>query len=571
MLFLSITPTSMLQSLTILDLAVVKELELDLTHGMSALTGETGAGKSILLTAVTLALGERATPDYIRPNAARAEINLTFDVAHLPSAKAWLENNAFDDKETGQCLIRRVIHREGASKAYINNRPVTLQTLQQLTRQLVEIQGQHAHLKLLESDEQRRLLDNYAKNTTLLTQLNDSYTNWQQAKQALETLTHQRNEAQQREALLRYQFDELDALNLAQCDYENLSTTHRKLAHLEQILSTGQQQIDILYDQDRSLYAQIKSSLKSLSTLLPFAPELQSVHALLTEAQIQLEEAVYELRHFLEHQEINPHELEEIETQLGVFQALSRKHHVKPEELLARKQHLENELHQLNHDAQRIAELEQATLHWQSVYTPLAQQLSTQRKASAGQLQAHISSMMKTLGMPNGEFLIEITPLDTTLPKLNGSDDVRFLISTNVGLPPKSLSKVASGGELSRISLAIQVTTANDKTTPTLIFDEVDSGIGGGIAQIVGQKMRELSEGNRQVLCVTHLPQVAAQAHQHLYVQKDHYTDMTASRVFLLSEAERIKETARMLGGVDITAATLAHAKEMLENAKQAN
>ena len=377
----------MLRNLTILDLAIVKNLQLDLTQGMSVLTGETGAGKSILLTAVTLALGERATPDYVRPNCTRAEVNLEFDLTALPSAAEWLQENAFDE-ENHSCLIRRVINSDGRSKAYINNRPVTLQTLQRLTSQLVEIQGQHAHLKLLENDEQRRLLDNYAKNTTLLAEINSCYTNWQQAQHQLEQLKTKRLEDTQREAFLRYQFEELETLNLDQFDYNELSDTHRKLANLEQILSTGQEQIEVIYDQDKSIHVRLKNSVKSISSLLQFAPELTSVTTLLTEAQIQIEEAVYELRHFLENQEADPIEFQEIEAQLAVLQALSRKHQVKPEELLGRKQHLENELAQISNSADRITELEKLTNHWQEMFIPLAEKLSTQRKSSALILQA---------------------------------------------------------------------------------------------------------------------------------------------------------------------------------------
>jgi len=246
-----------------------------------------------------------------------------------------------------------------------------------------------------------------------------------------------------------------------------------------------------------------------------------------------------------------------------VLQDLSRKHHVKPNELLALQQRLENELAQLSHSGERISELEKLTANYRQNYAPLSAELSAQRQKSAKKLQQQISRMMKELGMPNGEFLVEVNTFINDAPKLNGNDGVTFLISANVGLPPKPLAKVASGGELSRISLAIQVTTASDKTTPTMIFDEVDSGVGGGIAEIVGQKLRQLS-GNRQVLCVTHLPQVAAQAHHHLYVEKQHHADMTASQVRLLTDEERVIETARMLGGVELTANTLAHAREML-------
>ena len=553
----------MLLNLSILDLAIVKTLQLDLSQGMTVLTGETGAGKSILLTALGLALGERATADYVRPNCKRAEINLEFDLTATPLALKWLQDNDFDENQ--QCLIRRVVNSDGRSKAFINNRPVTLQTLQTFTRQLVEIHGQHAHLTLLESDEQRRLLDNYGKNSELLARLNSCFLAWQQAQQELQQLQKKQSEAQQREALLRYQLEELEALNLAQFDYGALSDSHRKLANLEQILTTGQTEIDTLYDRDKSVHRQLKNSLKALTQIEQFAPELKPVNTLLNEAQIQIEEAIYELRYFLESQEADPSQLQEIEQQLSVLQTLSRKHHVKPEALFEFQQRLENELAQLSHSGERIAELERVTAEYQQAYFPLASELTAQRQKSAKKLQQHISRMMKELGMPNGDFLIDVNTLATEIPKLNGNDSVTFLISANIGLPPKPLSKVASGGELSRISLAIQVTTANDKTMPTMIFDEVDSGIGGGIAEIVGQKLRQLS-GNRQVLCVTHLPQVAAQAHQHLYVEKQHDSEMTVSQVRLLSEEERVIETGRMLGGVQLTANTLAHAREMLFN-----
>jgi DNA repair protein RecN (Recombination protein N) len=551
----------MLLNLTILDLAIVKSLQLDLAHGMTVLTGETGAGKSILLTALGLALGERATADYVRPHCKRAEVNLEFDLSDLPAALQWLQNNDFD--ENHYCLIRRVINSDGRSKAFINNHPVTLQTLQTFTSQLVEIHGQHAHLTLLENEEQRRLLDNYGKNLVFLERLNTCFRHWQIAQNELHQLQKKQTQAQQREALLRYQLDELETLNLSQFDYEALSDLHRKLANLEQILITGQNEIDNLYDGEKSVHWQLKNSLKALVQLENFAPELKNVNTLLNDAQIQIEEAIYELRHFLENQEINPIQLQEIEQQIGVLQTLSRKHHVKPEELFELQKKLAAELAQLNHSSERIAELEKLTAEYEQTYFPLAAELTVQRQKSAKKLQQHISKMMKELGMPNGEFLIEVNALGTETPKLNGNDSVNFLISANVGLPPKPLSKVASGGELSRISLAIQVTTANDKTTPTMIFDEVDSGIGGGIAEIVGQKLNQLSQ-NRQILCVTHLPQVAAQAHQHLYVEKQHHEEMTASQVRLLNQEERILETARMLGGVEITKNTLAHAREML-------
>jgi len=552
----------MLLNLNIIDLAVVKTLDLDLEKGMSVLTGETGAGKSILLTALGLALGDRADSGYVRPDSKRAEINLEFDLADAPEAQHWLKENDLDDDH--HCLIRRIVNQDGRSKAYINNRPVTLQTLQALSEKLVEIHGQHAHLTLLHSDEQRRLLDEYAKNQPLLDQVNTCYRQWQQANKELETLIKAGKDKAEREELLRYQIEELQQLDLQNFNYPALSEEHSKLANLGQILTVGQSQVDILYENDQQSVSQMLShSLNELTHIARFAPELNEICSLLSEAQIQTEEAAQQLRRFLESQEADPQRMEILENQIAVIQNLSRKHHVKPDELPELLDKLEQELDGLTHSSERIETLKISTAQLLDQYNQLAEQLSQQRKLASKNLARQISSMIKELGMPQGEFLVDITALDLEAPRLNGRDKVEFLVSANPGLPAKPLAKVASGGELSRISLAIQVTTSSDKTTPTMIFDEVDTGIGGGIAEIVGQKLRSLSQ-NRQVMCVTHLPQVASQAHYHLYVEKNNKADITSSNVRVLNDEERVQEIARMLGGVNITANTLAHAKEML-------
>ncbi|MDP2097162.1 MAG: DNA repair protein RecN [Methylobacter sp.] len=552
----------MLLNLNIIDLAVVKSLDLDLEQGMSVLTGETGAGKSILLTALGLALGDRADSGYVRPDCKRAEINLEFDLADAPLAQLWLKDNELDAEQ--QCLIRRVVNADGRSKAYINNRPVTLQALQELSEKLVEIHGQHAHLTLLNPDEQRRLLDAYAKNQPLLDSVNACFRQWQQTSKELASLIKSSTDQSEREELLRYQLDELQQLDLANFSYAELSEEHAKLANLGQILSTGQTQVDLLYENDRqSVNHQLNQSLSELSHLAQFAPELNEICTMLSEAQIQVEEASLQLRRFLEAQEADPQRLDDIENRIGIIQNLSRKHHVSPDELPELVNKLEHELDSLAHSSERIEALTAASATLLADYQQQAAKLSAQRKLSGQKLQQQISAMIKELGMPQGEFLVDIAALDSATPKLNGKDKIEFLVSANPGLPAKPLAKVASGGELSRISLAIQVTTSSDKTTPTMIFDEVDSGIGGGIAEIVGQKLRSLSH-NRQVMCVTHLPQVAAQAHHHLYVEKNNQTDVTSSSVRLLDTQERIEEIARMLGGIHITANTLAHAQEML-------
>ena len=552
----------MLLNLNIIDLAVVKSLDLDLGRGMSVLTGETGAGKSILLTALGLALGDRADSGYVRPESKRAEVNLEFDLSYAPKVKQWLIDHELDDDQ--QCLIRRIINQDGRSKAYINNRPVTLQFLQELSAQLVEIHGQHAHLTLLNSDEQRRLLDAYAKDQDLVEQVNGCCKEWQFAHKELANLIKSSSDQSEREELLRYQIDELQQLDLNNFNYAVLLEEHSKQANLEQILTAGQTQVDILYENDQvSVNQLLNHCLHDLTNLTQFAPELTEVCQLLTEAQIQTEEAAIQLRRFLNSQEVDPQRLDEIETQMGIIQNLSRKHHVSPNELPQLVNKLEVELDALTNSGERIEHLTAETGRLLAQYHQLAAQLTEQRRLAGLRLQVQISEMIKELGMPQGEFVVSLTDVTDDTPKLNGKDKIEFLISANPGLPPKSLAKVASGGELSRISLAIQVTTSNDRTTPTLIFDEVDSGIGGGVAEIVGQKLRSLSH-NRQVMCVTHLPQVAAQAHHHLYVEKNNISDITSSNVRLLSNEERVEEIARMLGGVTITANTLAHAQEML-------
>ncbi|AMK75131.1 MULTISPECIES: DNA repair protein RecN [Methylomonas] len=552
----------MLLNLNIIDLAVVDALDLDLDPGMSVLTGETGAGKSILLTALGLALGDRADSGYVRPGSKRAEVNIEFDLSKAPLVKQWLIDNELDDD--GQCMIRRTISDDGRSKAYINNRPVNLQTLQGLSRQLVEIHGQHAHLTLLDSEEQRRLLDGFAGNQALLDNLNSCYQNWKQAHKQLQQLLKAGSDQAEREELLRYQLDELQQLDLENFDYQALADEHHKLANLGKILGVGQQQLDILYDNDQQSVADMLGHvIHAINELAQYANELNGVSELLSDAEIQIGEATQQLRRFLENQEADPQQLIWLENQIGVIQSLSRKHKIQPEELPELAARFATELDNLTHSSERIESLNADCERLLSQYRKLAGELSASRRRAGAELQQRISDAIKELGMPHGEFIVNLRTPEDAEPQRNGVDSIEFLVSTNPGLPAKPLAKVASGGELSRISLAIQVTTSTDKTTPTMIFDEVDSGIGGGIAEIVGQKLRRLSL-NRQVLCVTHLPQVASQAHQHLFVAKNQKAAVTSSTVRRLSDEERVNEVARMLGGVTITENTLAHAREML-------
>ncbi len=556
----------MLQNLNIVDLAIVKSLDLDLHEGMSVLTGETGAGKSILLTALGLALGDRADSSYIRPGSKRAEINLDFDLSDAPEARLWLQENELDDQDS--CLIRRIINQDGRSRAFINNRPVTLQTLQAVSTKLVEIHGQHAHLTLLHQDAQRGFLDDAAGCRPLVEKINHIYQLWRNNKQQLQNLLQAATDQSAREEMLRYQIDELEQLDLENFNYQELSGEHDRLANLGEILSTGQSQLDVLYENEQQSVSRLLSlSIHALRDLARLAPEIGTLCDDLGAAQIQVEEAALELRRFLEAQEADPQRMDWLENQLGIIHNLARKHHVDPEQLPDLSKELHAELDGLTHSTETIAELQTTLAQLEKDYSELAERLSRQRRKFAGKMQKSITDTIQELGITQGTFLISVKPQQDSPPQANGWDKIEFLVSANPGLPPRPLGKVASGGELSRISLAIQLASSSDKKTPTMIFDEVDSGIGGGIAEIVGLKLRQLSD-NRQVLCVTHLPQVAAQAHNHLFVAKTSAARATTSSVVSLTGQARTEEIARMLGGVQMTAQTLAHAQEMLTGQK---
>lgn len=552
----------MLINLNIIDLAVVKSLDLDINTGLTVLTGETGAGKSILLTALGLALGDRADSDYIRPGCKRAEINLEFDLTDAALAKQCLIDNELDN--AGQCFIRRTINQDGRSKAYINSHPVTLQLLQTLSQQLVEIHGQHAHLQLLRNEQQRQLLDSYAKHHALLDKVSKTCQLWQQNYKQLASLKQVSKNQKESEEILRFQRQELEQLDLDNFNYQTLIEEHTRLANLDQILTIGQVQLDLLDENEQqSVNQMLGHAQTALSKLAELAPELNEVSNLLTEAQIQTAEATLQLRRFLEAQEADPQRMDWLENQLGIIHNLSRKHQINAEQLPMLYQQLSKELDSLNHSSETIDKLSVTVEQLLVEYHNLSSNLSKQRQLSATKLQQKITKTIGELGMSQGYFEIQVNKLENANPTSSGNDQIEFRISTNPGLPAKALNKAASGGELSRISLAIQVVTSNNKTVPTMIFDEVDSGIGGGIAEIVGKRLRTLSN-NRQVLCVTHLPQIAAQCHHHLFVAKDKQTDMTASSITALDQTQRTQEIARMLGGVNITENTLAHAQEML-------
>ena len=552
----------MLKHLDIRDLVIVESLELEFSSGLTVLTGETGAGKSILLTALGLALGDRADSAYVRPGAPRAEINLGFDLMDCPASRSWLEQNELAEGE--DCLVRRIITADGRSRAFVNGRPVTLQALQELGGGLVEIHGQHAHVRLSSAQEQRRLLDAAAGNAELLARVEDLYRRWRRLSDELKRQSSLALDRTARLELLQFQVEELEQQDIAALNYAVLTEEHSRLANVDRILELGQAVLNQLYEDDaHSVNALLSQALHAMTELGRLASCFDELRGLLEDAQVQVKEASLQLRRELEHQESDPSALNRLDQRLADVHRLARKHQTRPEALPELLGGLRSELERLQGGAESLENLREELQAVLATYAGLGEALSRRREAAAIKLEESISCLIRELGMPQGQLKIEIRSEPEREPAPAGRDDVEFLFSANQGMPPRSLGRVASGGELSRIGLAIQVAATHGKSVPTLIFDEVDSGIGGGTAEVVGRKLRLLG-GDRQVFCVTHLPQVAAQGHQHLLVQKTGQGGVVQSSVSAIEGDARVAEIARMLGGSVMTRQTMAHAEEML-------
>ncbi|MDJ0806550.1 MAG: DNA repair protein RecN [Gammaproteobacteria bacterium] len=551
----------MLTQLHIRDLAIVSSQELELSPGLSVLTGETGAGKSILIDALGLALGERADNGMIRSDAERAEITAGFDISDYPEARSWLEEQALDEGD--DCLIRRILSRTGRSRAYINGRPVALQQVQELGNRLVEIHGQHAHQSLLSRIHQRQLLDAYGGHLELAEQVAASYLTYRENRKQLETLKQAATERTSRLDLLRFQLNELLTLNLQSDELESLSQDHKRLSHLEQLQNGAAEVLLALDEAEPSVRGMLVRLTDQLGELQGLDETLDEPREMLDNALIQVDETLSVLRDYLTGLEPDPAGLQAVERRLELIHDLARKYRVKPAELSDRQQQIETELDELENADQTLELLQdQVTNQW-NAFQELAHRLSQRRKTAGQRLAKEITQAMQQLGMPGGVFDVELRSLPEADANKAGLESIEFMVSANPGIALAPLSKVASGGELSRISLAIQVATIRYGKTPSLVFDEVDVGIGGGVAEIVGQMLRRLG-ASRQILCVTHLPQVAAQAEHHLLVSKRTNDKQTHTRITRLSKTERIDEIARMLGGVEITDQTLAHAAEMI-------
>lgn len=552
----------MLSHLHISNFAIVRALELDWQQGMTSITGETGAGKSIALDALALCLGERAEASMVRPGADKADIVASFDVSQLPGAQHWLEQQ---DLAMGQeCIIRRVISSEGRSRGYINGVQVPAQQLKLLGQHLLSIHGQHAHQLLLKADYQRQLLDAFSQDNAPILQCKQHWQHWQQLKREQQQLEHARQQREAQQQLLEYQVAELDQFAPGEQEFSELESEHSRLSHGQQLLCDSQQALAQLYDSDdTTIYQALSSTCQQLEQLSGLDGSLAPVQQMLAEALVQVEEASRELRHYSEKLELDPERLQLVDERMGQWLQLSRKHQISEHELYQQHQELSAQLQALSRDDARLDELALQLQQAEQDYQQSAARLTEQRQSAARELSRLISHSMHELSMHNGQFAIEVSPLPLEKASGLGADKIDFLVCTNPGQPLQPLHKVASGGELSRISLAVQVILADQITTPTLIFDEVDVGISGPVAAGVGRLLRQLGE-RCQVICITHLPQVASQGHQQLFVEK--YTDgqATETRIRSLSDEERVGEIARLLAGENISASALANARELL-------
>jgi DNA repair protein RecN (Recombination protein N) len=556
----------MLVHLSVHNYAIVEHLDLELDRGMSVISGETGAGKSIMLDALGLTLGDRADSGVVRPGADKADILASFDLSDIPEARAWLAER--DLEQDGPCILRRVITAEGRSRGYINGSPCPQGDLKALGELLIDIHSQHEHQSLLKAETHRRLLDEYAGSQELSRQVQLAAQRWKQTKNELERLSSQGDEQRARHQLLSYQLEELDNLALGENELEQLEQEHKNLTNAESLLSACRLVIEQCSENDAgNVLSALTGSLNRLGAFQGQPGALSEATSLLASAQIQVEEAVGELNRFLDHFDADPERLQQMEERLDAIYTLARKHRTQPNELTAMQQQLFEELESLNADDQVVDRLSDELTSFARHYQKKASELSTLRNAAANTLATAVEQEMQSLGMPGGRFSIKLSPNNSSEPHPNGLEQLEFLVSANPGQPLKTLAKVASGGELSRISLAIQVITAQTSRVPTLVFDEVDVGIGGPTAEVVGQLLRRLGDRG-QVLTVTHLPQVAAQGHQHLFVHKLRGSDATRTAVSKLDSGQRVEEIARMLGGVDLTEESLAHARQMVGSAQ---
>lgn len=552
----------MLTHIHIWNFAIVEALDIELESGLSVLTGETGAGKSILLDALGLALGDRADSTVIRHGQERAEISVTFDTSKAINAEAWLKLHELDSEH--ECIIRRTVSLKGPSKAFINGKPATVQQLRELSEMLVDLHGQHEHQSLMKADVQQQLLDDYANHTKLVHSVASTFKQWNKLNIEFKKLSSAKNEQDHRLDLLKYQVNELETLNLQMGESKKLDSEYKRLSNASQLLQTTEQTLHALEESDKgSISQQLSHFTSELQQLAKTDSTLNEISTLLDNAMIQINEASSELHQYIDSLEIDPQRLAYLDERIGTIHNLARKHQVSADELPALFERLANELDSIENADGHLEQLQLDITHAANAYQKAAGALSKSRTKAAKILSTKVTENMQELGMEGGAFEVALNLYEKAAFHIHGNEQIEFLVSANPGSPAKSLSKVASGGEISRISLAIQVIAAESTRIPTLIFDEVDVGIGGRVAEIVGLKLKQLAE-HRQVICVTHLAQVAALGEHHLQVSKQSDSATTLSQINYLDQAQRVKELARMMGGIEITQQTLSHAEEML-------
>ena|SRR3990167_2119979 len=553
----------MLTDIHVRHLATIDELHLELLSQTTAITGESGAGKSILIEAIELALGDRAAASWVRAEQEKAEINLSFDINTLPTVKTWLEQHElYSDMD--QCLIRRVIHKDGRSRSYINGTPTTIQAVRELSEYLLHIHGQYEHQALLKSEKQRDLLDQYASHFSLLETIKLLATQWRTITQAIQSLKNSEKEGTQRSEWLRFQLKELHALQLQPDEWQTLEEESRKLAHGKDLIQHIQQALLLLAeDENHSTLLSLNEVQKTLEIANHIDPAIHNWITLIQQNFIQLSEIEQELRHYVERIDLDPEQLEKVEQRISQLYHNARKHQINPDELMQLQEKFKAELTSLETVDEQITALTQQQNKIEIDYQTTAKKLSESRRDSAAKLAEEITKLIRTLAFPHGTCHI-VLEAETTPFSMHGLEKIIFSIQTNPGQPIQPIAKIASGGELSRISLAIHLATAEQHMIPTLIFDEVDVGIGGAIAEKVGKLLQRLGK-NYQVLCITHHPHVASQSHHHILVEKSYQQNQTFTCIRALTQKERTTEIARMLGGEKITQKTLEHARELVE------
>jgi len=562
----------MLTSIQVRNFAIIDSLEIEFSSGMTVLTGETGAGKSILVDALGLVLGERGGSGLVRSGTKRAEFTAEFDLRNLAGAREWLAGQMLDiDDMNDECNLRRVIGADGRSRAFINGNSVPLQSLKILGEMLLDIHGQHFHQSLGRSDVQRNLLDYFGGLSDLSVVTGNAFNDWKKLAEKLATLESANSDRSARLELLRFQIGELDALDLQPDEHVELSQERGRLQNSGRLAEGVNKALQHLYDADPSnAQSQLADTTRLIESMAALDDTLEPTLAILHEINIQVSEAADSLRHYGDSLDMDPARQDHVEERLDAVSNISRKHRIEPDEIASLHRHLVEQFDDLQNAEERGAELRKSVVEAEAGFRKSASRLSAGRKKAGSAFSKAVTGAMSSLGMPGGVFSIALTPRDVKDPRAFGLDDIEFLISANPGQKPMPLAKVASGGELSRMSLAIQVISSDGSTIPTMVFDEVDSGVGGGVAEMVGLRLNELGQ-TRQVFCVTHLAQVASLGDNHFRIMKLSDGKSTKTGVTLLGDEERVEEIARMLGGVEITQRTRDHAAEMLNSGRRNN